>query len=649
MFAVQKTDRFFDPSGQRSSVTELLGPGSYNNGDYHAIKKSKPAVAGFGKSERAFEDPASSVRKNPAPGAYEIKGSIVVDRRKISAPFRSGTQRLKAPAPAASAATPGPGAYLQQASGFGRVSHRAPGVEALGAPEEPAVRWERVPTAPSIPTRKQCFGYEEGPDGELVLQRMVNHGYGGMTHEDSAGPADYRPNVSVTKPMGRVVDFAKTGGHSTFDARPAEAGYLGQEQAYHAPRPGQLAPSKPDPRAVGADTSGGAPTRDGAPRKSAVFSSAVGRTRIDVGDKLQADATPGPGTYYRPIPAFRRSIAQLPSTFGSNAPRFEDELRTMSASKAAPGPGQYLGTESTWDKRQRARARHLGPKHGGRAPGAPPPRGGGIAFDSTSTRFDGRGLGGRSATAAGASIGPGSYDHPGLAEDVGKRLTSRTGAFGTSTRRFASQPGEATRLAMPGPGEYDDEFAGTASQSTLRTPSLSTPGRTPGRGARVTGPALSTYRNKPRPKPTRGVGSVKPSSYFASDTSRTSLADTRPARDAVPPPGAYELKTEWRAARGVAKLGSGPVARFTEAASMTSQKIGPGAYSMPTTIKPGKPGRKNLMLSSAPRFGAGGFAPGTEADEAPGPGAYDYEMPYGNLLKPTYNVAIAEQCREIVF
>ena len=50
---------------------------------------------------------------------------------------------------------------------------------------------------------------------------------------------------------------------------------------------------------------------------------------------------------------------------------------------------------------------------------------------------------------------------------------------------------------------------------------------------------------------------MKPSSYFASDTSRTSLADTRPARDAVPPPGAYELKTEWRAARGVAKLGSG--------------------------------------------------------------------------------------------
>ena len=84
-------------------------------------------------------------------------------------------------------------------------------------------------------------------------------------------------------------------------------------------------------------------------------------------------------------------------------------------------------------------------------------------------------------------------------------------------------------------------------------------------------------------------------------------------------------------------------------AETTTARIGPGAYSVPTTIKAGKPGRKNLMLTSAPRFGAGGFLLGSDADDLPGPGQYDYEMPYGNLLKPTYNVAIAEQCREIVF
>ena len=53
------------------------------------------------------------------------------------------------------------------------------------------------------------------------------------------------------------------------------------------------------------------------------------------------------------------------------------------------------------------------------------------------------------------------------------------------------------------------------------------------------------------------------------------------------------------------------------------------------------------MLYSAPRFASCGDA--LVAPDNPGPGAYDYEMPYGNLLKPTYNVAIAEQCRELVF
>ena len=38
-----------------------------------------------------------------------------------------------------------------------------------------------------------------------------------------------------------------------------------------------------------------------------------------------------------------------------------------------------------------------------------------------------------------------------------------------------------------------------------------------------------------------------------------------------------------------------------------------------------------------------------DVPDEPGPGNYDYEMPFGNLLKPTYNVAIAEQCRELVF
>ena len=56
------------------------------------------------------------------------------------------------------------------------------------------------------------------------------------------------------------------------------------------------------------------------------------------------------------------------------------------------------------------------------------------------------------------------------------------------------------------------------------------------------------------------------------------------------------------------------------------------------------------MVVSAERFGPGGpLYQHPDVPSEPGPGCYDYEMPFGNLLKPTYNVAIAEQCRELVF
>lgn len=70
MFAVQKEDRFYDPS-DRTTTGGLLGPGTYNSGDYHAIKKAKPAPAGFGKSERVFDGADAASRATPAPGAYD--------------------------------------------------------------------------------------------------------------------------------------------------------------------------------------------------------------------------------------------------------------------------------------------------------------------------------------------------------------------------------------------------------------------------------------------------------------------------------------------------------------------------------------------------------------------------------------------------
>ena len=73
----------------------------------------------------------------------------------------------------------------------------------------------------------------------------------------------------------------------------------------------------------------------------------------------------------------------------------------------------------------------------------------------------------------------------------------------------------------------------------------------------------------------------------------------------------------------------------------------PAALSTPPALVSAARRRERSSPAStmAPRYPT----PAGRRDVGPGPGAYDYEMPYGNLLKPTYNVAIAEQCRELVF
>ena len=86
-------------------------------------------------------------------------------------------------------------------------------------PPPPAVSWERVPTAPSIPGHHQSFGYEEGPDGELVQQMRVDEGYDG-TKLSMPGPSDYRPRHVKGRHVPKA-DLARTSGHSTFD-RPVD-------------------------------------------------------------------------------------------------------------------------------------------------------------------------------------------------------------------------------------------------------------------------------------------------------------------------------------------------------------------------------------------------------------------------------------------
>ena len=134
----------------------------------------------------------------------------------------------------------------------------------------------------SIPGHHQSFGYEEGPDGELVQQMRVDEGYDG-TKMSMPGPSDYRPRHVKGRHVPKA-DLARTSGHSTFE-RPVEI--VSPFNPYEHARPQEYVQRPHSPG-----------TRDGKPRKSAAFASGVGRNSIDgdLGAGLKKPS-PGPGTY----------------------------------------------------------------------------------------------------------------------------------------------------------------------------------------------------------------------------------------------------------------------------------------------------------------------------------------------------------------
>jgi len=64
------------------------------------------------------------------------------------------------------------------------------------------------PVVPSIPTRYQSYGYEDAQDGRLIPQEPVRPGFTGLGN-DSAGPGDYEPDISLKYAAVPAANFAK--------------------------------------------------------------------------------------------------------------------------------------------------------------------------------------------------------------------------------------------------------------------------------------------------------------------------------------------------------------------------------------------------------------------------------------------------------
>ena len=566
MFSVDTVTRFPESDGN-----VVLGPGSYNPGEYGGFGNAKPTTSGFGHAQRVFSG-NSALLDGPSPAEYIVKDDRMcsnVPVQAASGPMRSKTagrqdkRRIED--------SPGPGAYLRMDVDFKRRP-QAP-------PPPPAVSWERVPTAPSIPGHHQSFGYEEGPDGELVQQMRVDEGYDG-TKMSMPGPSDYRPRHVKGRHVPKA-DLARTSGHSTFE-RPVEI--VPAFNPYEHPKPTEYVQRPHSPG-----------TRDGKPRKSAAFASGVGRNSIDgdLGAGLKKPS-PGPGTYEIAASDASQAPGRKGTYFSHGGSRFDNSF--SGGRYTSPGPGQYVGQTTAFEQRTRRRSRHLGPAR------------------------TGFGCGGRTDWTRGShGAGPGAYEPAnGVIDEMRRRVSSRTGAFGTSQTRF--QVSKERKRDVPD----------VHGRTMVEIP-----------GNRKRGPSLGLwFRGQPRqmkgplPRQCRQCTAA-----FASGAPR----GLDYGRDG-PAPTAYHVKgIDWNAS-GTAKLHGGGRRKDRD-----NGVPGPGSFNLAHDYHI-EPNRKRVMVVSAERFGPGGpLYQHPDVPDEPGPGNYDYEMPFGNLLKPTYNVAIAEQCRELVF
>lgn len=166
-----------------------------------------------------------STPNNVGPASYYPSMAGTQEQIRGRAPFSSTAERqLSAGQP--QWVTPGPGSYIEQSRDqrkaaassnvfvnkverFSEKTEETPGPGAYTAPERwikqgsgarptaadegnSNVVWFRNPSAPSIPTHGQSFGYEQGNDGRLVRQLAPPGGYTGGA-SDSVGPGDYNP------------------------------------------------------------------------------------------------------------------------------------------------------------------------------------------------------------------------------------------------------------------------------------------------------------------------------------------------------------------------------------------------------------------------------------------------------------------------
>jgi len=355
---------------------------------------------------------------------------------------------------------------------------------------------QRKPNPPSIPAHDQSYGYEESPEGMLIMQPPPEDGYSGVSGRRSVGPGEYdydRAN-KFTKPAVKGSTFG--------NSRVQREVFNGSTKT---PGPGTYA----------------ADIQSSRPAANAAFAS-----RVPLAHQKELDSekiNPGPGAYLEASMIKPKMTSAAPSHFGSSQARLASDALTPNERHilSQPGPGYYESQTDFTAKKDTVIA----------------PSG----FNTSAQRFK--------PMQKVREPGPGAYDEldqQSFVVAVQKRTHGRNGAFGSTTRRFHSLPKDP----VPDAGQYHpqlpsspqkDEHAGSAFTSVVE--------RFPKRAAQSSAKAKS---DPPVPAPWQYAvksqnswdvvkgASRKQDLTFGSTTERFSAKEVNGVMlKAVPGPGAY--------------------------------------------------------------------------------------------------------------
>jgi hypothetical protein len=296
----------------QNSTPNNVGPSSYY-----------PEVAGTGDQIRGRAPFSSTAERQmtsgqpqwvtPGPGSY-IEQSR--ETRKAAASSNVFVNKVKRfDKQDMMADTPGPGTYTAPEKWIKEGSGAKPG----GPDSQNSnVVWFRNPSAPSIPTHGQSFGYEQGNDGRLIRQLAPPGGYTGSA-SDSVGPGDYNSAQTALSDKGTTWSNSRTRRDFVQESKTPGPGH------YSKPITGESTDNDIDLEGVKqVGTSN--------------FASKVSRGLGQTNKKAIKNATPGPGAYATKSSFQAQEVPENLQFFGSTSRRsFEVEpSQVRHASQPSP-------------------------------------------------------------------------------------------------------------------------------------------------------------------------------------------------------------------------------------------------------------------------------------------------------------------------